>query len=430
MTLVQNLRLLLNGNKLKAIFLSLLLLLLFNQSCFTRQIQKSALSEDVTITENEMVVADNQTEVVETPEVQPEDSLYPKIHKKKYNIAIALPFELDNIANEDYKQSLQSKISQDFYAGMSIYLDELDSAILPFTLEIFVQDIASYDTLPPSFFQKLKSNQIDFLIGPFKKEHLNQLSAYSIENRMTIISPFITDELQLNTNPYYISLKTSNYTTLNLLTQRICDFYTNYNVILLASSKAEIDNISLVIKSNENFSKLKDYNAFVLNNANWSSTDYLGKLNDSNNLVFCYIDNDLVAINSVLTNLSAITSKKFNLLLPFDWLHYNAVEALTLSNLNAHFFNGPMFDFGDSNNHLFINAYREKFKNEPNDVAYRAYFIMKLMNQALIHEGKFIQSSFNNDLPAFHKPENALGFENKLINYYYFQEHKLLKFEH
>lgn len=399
-------------------------LFLFNQACFTRQIQKPIIEPEQYVSKDEIVIIDEVIIDNEHAVKESNDSIYPKILKNKYKIALALPFELNAIYNENYKQSILSRISQDFYSGIKVFADEFNHLGNTPEIEIVVYDIAAYDSIGPTFLNILKQNQIDILIGPFSKEHLSQLKDFSIENKMTIFSPFQTDETQLLKNPYFISYKLSDNMIYELLSQHINEFYRSFNLVLIASAMSDMDEFKEKLNKN---GYQGNFNGFVVNSSNWSNTAYLSTLKDSNNLIICLIEHDLVAINSILTNFSSVSSKKFDLMVPYEWLYQNAIETAILNTLNCRLFSEPNIDYSDSANFYFFSLYREKFKTEPSDYAFRAFKMMSLINDALLKEGKYIQRSFNSS-SFFRRVENSAGFENADMHYYYFKENKLIRF--
>jgi len=357
----------------------------------------------------------------------PPDSNYPFLQKEIYRIALALPFELEKVLTEDFKQSGISKLSEDFYSGILLFLDEYSASKSNIKFELFVYDISQYDTLPADFFNKLEKNNIDFLIGPFYKNQFNSLKTYSVNNKIIVLSPFIADEDNLKHNPYFISYRPSENLIKNAIAEHIAQNYNKYNLFLICSNKTELEEINNLIKEKTVNIQFTGYNSAIINASNWSNTTYLNNLKDSNNLFLCTIKNDMVAINSILTNLIGYVDKEIQIIAPYDWLHYPSIETSMLNMFNSGFYTDQFLDFSDTNNFSFIMKYREKYKVEPNDYSFRGYQIIKLIINGVLSEGKFIQRNFTKP-NLFTRSGEGLGFQNCKIYFYYFTDNALLKY--
>lgn len=352
----------------------------------------------------------------------PEDSIYPLLKQNIYKIALVFPFELSHIFSPDYRQSAISKTAQEFYMGLLIAAEELENENLPFTIEIKTYDITAEDSLPDILVKRLISDHPDIIIGHLSRFNSEDFLIISKTLKSPLISPFYADENNLKNNPYFITLKSTDLHVKRLISQYIYKNFLHYNLIFLCPNTQQLNEFSETLKNTGQISNLKNFSGFTVNSANWSSTDYLDVLDDSN-LIVSNILNDMVAINSLLNNLSKNKDRHIQMLIPREWLNYQTIELTQLSELHAICYAEPQLSYADTNHFPFITKFREKYKTEASDISFKGYKTFKYIVNALASEGKYIQRSKDVDLFNLKKTEGNKGFQNnnltleEIINY-------------
>lgn len=356
---------------------------------------------------------------------QADDSLYPMVKKQTYHIVLAFPYELGQIFNEDYRQSTFSRTSLDFYQGMICAAENFNNHSLPFKLNIHVVDIPAEDKLTEANISAIRQYEPDLIICHLSNYNSDDFLKLSTSLKSTLISPFYADENQLQNNPWFITLKSSEKITKSIISKFIYKNYSSKNLILLCHSTPQLDEFTMIIKKSGTVSKLKNFSGYVVNASNWSSTEYTTLLEDSN-LIVTDIQNDMVAINSILSNLTRQNGNHSQLMAPYSWLNYPAVDLNFLDLLNTIFYTEPVINYSDSTNADFILTYREKFNAEPGEFSFRGFKTLTYLIHSLEQKGKYIQRNSSNEMIPLIKDAGDKGFQNNRLDFYQINEHQLI----
>lgn len=148
--------------------------------------------------------------------------------KKKYKIAILLPFYLDG---GDAYSSRVSQLATQFYMGAKLALDSLERRGLVADLIIF--DTKNDSTYIGKILADTSFRSMDLVIGPFYESHMAALSAYCKENRIRLVCPVATSEEYLIDNRLVYESVPSGEVTMELLAKHLLKNNSRDHIVLV-----------------------------------------------------------------------------------------------------------------------------------------------------------------------------------------------------
>ena len=199
MTSAPNLLLPLSGNKLKIMFLSVILAFLV--SC--------QAAKPVAIQKEKQKEKGEKKDSIVVRRLQPKDSLYtlfPKTMKQKYVISVFLPLYFDSIDREQSRKTALS-VSRDFYKGMMLAADTLRKCGANL-------DIHFFDSEEPWNYYEVKDtlqkNKTDLIIGPIMESHFKFMDSLSKVEHINYVSSLQTKDKGNNNEFYLQSIPSQN----------------------------------------------------------------------------------------------------------------------------------------------------------------------------------------------------------------------------
>lgn len=153
--------------------------------------------------------------------------------KPTYQVTLLLPLSEENINKE-----LNSEGSEKFfhyYAGLKMGLNELIIKDTRFNIQVLDVGAAS-DAINP-ILNLPAVQQADLIIGPWRRDHLNETAKLSIKNNIPMVAPWNSFRTIEYVNPNYILLKSSLPTHCEVLTKYILETYTPKEVCLVGRDR-------------------------------------------------------------------------------------------------------------------------------------------------------------------------------------------------
>lgn len=188
---------------------------------------------------------EDSTEIADIPSTSIDSSLIEselKV-KAKYKIALILPFMEDSVrtswkeakeANfDEFHCSKESEIAASFLEGM---ITAIKGNNFKSKFEIKVFDNQDTDYGNAAVLSQLAKDEFDVIIGPYAKDHLNDIAKYATENKILHLSPFSPSKSASSANPNYFMLEPSldqhilsmlQYTSDSIENCSVKFFYTN-----------------------------------------------------------------------------------------------------------------------------------------------------------------------------------------------------------
>ena len=133
-------------------------------------------------------------------------------------IALLIPFNALNA--ELFSEHQDPKLNRfiQYYAGIHMAMDKIDSMGLPVKVNSFDADAAA---VPMSrLIAKPEIKNADVIVGPYEKKDLDILASFGLKNEIMVVSPWLPAFTMDTTNPFFIQL----YPGLSTHAQSITDF--------------------------------------------------------------------------------------------------------------------------------------------------------------------------------------------------------------
>lgn len=132
----------------------------------------------------------------------------PLIKKEEYGIAVVLPFMFDSLSTP--QTVIRNTIIFDLYQGMNLAQKDLEDRGIK--LNLFPFDTKKKGEVTYDLIKGKKLDEADVIIGPLYSGPSRYISAFSKENRITMINPVSSNPSIVEGNPYAYLFKPSYLT--------------------------------------------------------------------------------------------------------------------------------------------------------------------------------------------------------------------------
>lgn len=329
------------------------------------------------------------------------------------NIAYLIPFRLETIDFEsrrditrNVEKSANLNVSLDFYTGALIALDSIEKLGLSVNVKVF--DSEASEAIVTDIVTSYDFSEFDAVIGPFRTDTFNRLTADTKKDSIPIFSPFSnnikSDENVFQTIPSddIIRAKMIAYIKENIGDRQLIIVSDEQHDEVKQNLVASFPQAKILTPIENTFIRLDEL------------TPLLSKDTDIENWVIVETNNiALLANTSSVLNSAMIEDIKITMLTTKRGNAYESenVSNFHLSNLNFHY---PTIYKTSSTTSAFNKKYRSKYKKIPSRYATRGYDITmdvvlrlaynKNLNGTAryIGETKYVENKFEYDI-------NSLG---------------------
>jgi LysM repeat protein len=406
-----------------------------------------------------IIVGEKKRPVVKQIEARPPstnaDSINPKvIHKPKktaYNLALLLPFKLDQSLNLDLANLAKTNanfpavpaLAVDFYLGFKKAADSL--AAPEFELNIDVFDIDDKDSVKlVQILNDPKFKQTDFIFGPLHANGFKTIAQKAQEFGIPAVSPITQQNKMLYNNVYASKVNPSQFTLLESLADYCIDslLVNNANIILMAPFGNDA-------KENSYVKAFKKYFNDKQKLLGKSPKDTVTVAKDLEGVKKAFIPNVRNIIVTLSTNQVFIANFTTQLAIFADkkdvtlcgWRDIGNMENIDQEYLNQLHYTFPsQYNITNTNSYsAIIESYKAQQNIYPGEITgINYYFIGFDMAYYYLKNLKETGPDFIfklNNLPAesnymrfkFTRPDNLTGFDNRGIYIFKYNDYQLLK---
>jgi LysM repeat protein len=365
-----------------------------------------------------------------------------KAKKESYNIALVLPFNLEQSLSLDLNQMARSNnpfpavqaLAVDFYLGFKSALDSLRGKGFELNLQLY--DIDEKDSLKLGQVEQ-KMNETDMVFGPLYTTGFRTISKKAAELHVPVISPVTRQNKILFNNIYISKTNPSQYTLMESLADYCIDSLMNNNANLILMSVFDKDKKENVYVSafrqyfNERQAKLghplKD-TVKVAKGIAGLKTAYMPNVKN----IVVSLSNNQVFIADFTTQLAMFADKKDIVLC--GW------ETLTgMDNIDQEYLNQLHYTFPHQFNIVNTGAYKTVADAYTNlqgttpseyfyigfDIAY--YYLKNLKEQGpeFIYRLDELPMETNYMRFKYFRPDNITGFDNRGIFIFRYNDYQL-----
>ncbi|MDZ4663345.1 MAG: LysM peptidoglycan-binding domain-containing protein [Bacteroidota bacterium] len=370
---------------------------------------------------------------------------FPK--KNAYNLALILPFKLDQLdlinssallkANMSFPQI--SSLAIDFYLGFKQAVDSLSSKDFKINLEL--HDLDDKDSLNMvNITSSLDKKQTDFIFGPMYANGFKTISVKAKELNIPIVSPITQQNKFLYENIYASKTNPSQYTMVEALADYILDSLKpkKARVLLNIASEKDAKEIGFAKAFKQYYNEkarklgyaLKDTLSTVRGIAGIKANHEAGIKN-----VVVSLSSNQILITDFTTQLALFADKKDITLCGFE------ETSTSFDNIDQEYLNQLNYTFPSANNLTNTKAYQSiisKYWEKQNTYPGKFYFIgfdigMYYLNNLRDHGADFIFRL--NELPSetsylrfkFTRPDNSTGFDNNGVYIFKYANYQLVE---
>jgi len=324
------------------------------------------------------------------------DSLAALYKKDTYNIALLIPFNLDQSRpdNQENDNSEQPSILKDnpnnkpspidpitggyleFYEGAMMAVDKMKREGL--SVNLYVYDTGTDNRKTSQIIGNYNFSQMDLIIGPFYPDQLSEVADYAREHEIPLVSPMApTDSLLVN-NPYVFQVNPSRKTEFSQLAQYLSDFK-NKNLIIL-HKESMVDSLIASELKTELFRYFSLTNAFdntvikefPVNRDNNGSLEH-ALTRDKQNVIIIP-GSDEVFVTEAIRNIYNY-SKNYNIMIVGDpsWPQFKSIDVEYLHTLQLHYYTPFYINYKNNNTNDFLSEFKDIYKYEPYHTTSQGY---------------------------------------------------------
>lgn len=368
-----------------------------------------------------------------------------KPKKTSYNIALILPFKLDQTINFDINELAKSNgsfpvipgLAIDFYLGFKKALDSLSSK--DFELNLELHDIDDKDSIKIiQLVSDPKFKELDFIFGPLYANGFKSIAKRAKELHIPIVSP-ITQQNKILYNNFYVSkTNPSQFTLLESLADYCIDsLLKNNGHIMLMSHEKDKKEAGFVSAFKKYFNErqralgkpAKDSITIVRGVAGIKASF----VPNVKNVIVSFSSNQ-VFIADFTTQLALFADKKDIVLCGWE-------NISNMDNIDQEYLNQLNFTFPDQYNILntaaygpVIDSYRAQQDAYPGEYYFIGFDIALYYLKNLKEQGPDFVYNLNN-LPSetsylrfkFTRPDNSTGFDNRGVFIFRYNNYQLQK---
>jgi LysM repeat protein len=402
----------------------------------------------IIVGEKKRVSRPNNNPVTGTTSTHPDSANPNVVHhpiKPSYNVALILPFKLDQTLNTDIGMLVKNHsnfpvvpaLAVDFYLGFKMAADSLSGQGFEVNIDLYdIDDKDSAKLVHISTDPRFK--QTDFIFGPLYASGFKNISQKAKDNGIPIVSPITQQNKMLYNNVYVSKTNPSQFTLLECLADYCLDSLkaAGANVILvqLSSEAKEISYLKAFKKYyNERVTTsgrpIKDTIPMVRGIAGVKNAFVPGIKN-----VIVTLSNNQVQITDFTTQLAIYSDKKDVTLC--GWQNISTNDNLDQDYLNQLHFTFP-YQFNTTN----TSAYSElipKYKAEQNaypseyffigfDIGY--YYLKNLKEKGSDFIYSLNRLPFESNYMRFNftRPDNLTGFDNRGVYIFRYNNYQIEK---
>lgn len=295
-----------------------------------------------------------------------------------YNIALLLPFALEDVMDQNDDASAAQASAECFryypmYAGFMMAVDSLQRYGLHAKIYVYDADKQN-DTLKlRSVLRKPEMQNMNLIIGPLYATSFPIAARFAQKHGIPIVNPLSQRENLVRGNPFVIKTKPSDLAVADKLAAHIVNKYSDWNVVAVRFDEKE--NSSMLKRFSQKINQLKEEKAFrgQIVEVNMGLSKMAGVIQalDANkkNIVIYFSDNKS-SVPSFISLLNAQKGDRDVSLIGMEEWSEMELETEFLVDLNFEQVTFSNIDYTSDRVIDFTQQYRTKYKAKPQSEQY------------------------------------------------------------
>ncbi len=367
--------------------------------------------------------------------------------EKTYNIALLLPFLLDEAS--DVLEAPELKKTSDFenfnyfqfYAGFMLAADSLEKYGLHANIQVLDADKLNDTLTIRQALRKPGMDNMNLIVGPVYANSFAVAARYARKHEIGIVNPLSRRENIVDGNPYVFKAQVSATGIATKLLTFIADHYPNANIISVRNDakeyKAAADKFEALIKSRIAAHTLKA----SLQTATFTTDQMAGiskKIKPGVKNIVIFFSNNKSNVPNFVSLLNPRSKTDDIILVGMDGWEDFELETEFLVNLNYHQLTSSYIDYDSEAVKQFITRFRNKYGAVPVSTKHAFlgydlgwYFLTSLMWYGDDYlkcipgnAGHGLQFNFN-----FSAADKNEGYQNQEIDMVKLVDYKMVKTE-
>jgi ABC-type branched-subunit amino acid transport system substrate-binding protein len=351
--------------------------------------------------------------------------------KSEYKVALMLPFFLDGVDkidtnHQDPKIYETSKSFQflPYYEGFRMALDSLNK--IGFKLKLFVYDVDKDTAKARQLLKKPEMKTMDMIFGLLYQPDFAIVAAFAKKNKINLINPISERSELITGNPYVYKVQPARQSQVDQLAAYMCVAFNDGKVWIIRNGKYSDSDAPERLKK-----ACQDRNLVV--RVVESQEAAIGLyLKDKPNYVVTFSKDQAYSLD-LLRALYRLRNE-YNLTLVGlpDWPAMEGLENDYLVALNTHMVSRSFIDYSMPMVKHFVRQYQERYKTDPDLLAFQgfdqAFYFLSALNTFGTNIGRCIAGFKMNSLQTqfdFMQSKDG-GFENRHWVIYRYDNYKLV----
>lgn len=358
--------------------------------------------------------------------------------KGKYDIALLMPFHASDAPLFSEAQDGRLNRFVQYYAGVRMALQEIDSMHLPVTT--YTYDAEASPDAVSKLANEAGVKSADVIVGPYEKKDLEAVAAFGLAHKKYVVSPWLPAFPTESANPYLIQLSPALSSHAMAITDFIRDAMPDKKVYVVARDNAtERNRVQLFTRDS-----MLDVQELVIKDASPElvNTDLHGKLSDDRGTIFIlpyFSKNDEAFVTSFMRKLHAEKDTREAIVfgLP-QWIGFSNLNPNYMESLSLHLSISSFIDISSPGYASFRSRFFHTYHTVPDLNAFLGYDLMKWVATRLVAAGSdaLIESqmaaayglSSGFDIQPVYKPSSASGGTSSTPVYYENRKIRILKY--
>ncbi len=328
---------------------------------------------------------------------------------KKYNIAILLPFNLEQIpigkfiVDSTKMLSAESTDAIEFYLGAQLAKQRILNNSL--TANVYFLDVKNDSASVQKALSSKPFPKVDFIIGPLYSKTLKMVADYALQNHIPMISPLV-NSMYIKNNPYYFNANASLKSQYSFLLDEMKKAHPYKTIeVLYDGADSTAESITILKDLAEN--NLKVSNIKYTSIRSWDDAAKLLYTTDtlSERMVLIYSSKEPY-IKSVLGKLKPLKNK-LNIYTSSSLRYAKGLADLKLTD---NVFTAYPYNSDNINFRQFTDRYTMKYVKKPDETAYQAYDILMHLLYMIDKHQTLTDNNYINTLD-FDNTQNKFNFK-------------------
>jgi LysM repeat protein len=350
--------------------------------------------------------------------------------KNTYNIALMIPLYLGDVVQMDVNPDPDASPQDNrplqfvqFYEGFRIALDSLQS--LGVSLKVTVYDVERDSMKTVKLLQDPELKNVDLIIGMLYNRNFQMVSEFAEKNNISIVNPISERDQIVEKHKKVFKVRPAQKTQFAEAVKYIQSAFLDSNIVVISDNQRANKTTSASIMT-----ALEEMKADVHLAEGYGEVLSLLKKNKGN-LIVMASDNKSYVLD-VVTKLNEHRNDFGITLLGLPrWDRFDDLEADYLVNLNTHVMASYFIDYEDPGVKKFVAVYQDRYKTDPEPLAFQGFDITFYFVYALWKYGRNFDrcipdlrmKSLQTDFRFASSKEN--GFENQYWEMYEYDNYHL-----